>query len=602
MQPGGRLVEQVQRAATGGQLPADAAALHRLGQEAGQLQALRLAAAEGGHRLAELHVIEADVDDRLQHAQHLAVVPEQLHRFADREVEHVGDRQFADRRRKRRRRAGTVHARPRMRRQRRRRVRHRQAPLDLHVEQLGAVAAAVAVGAAQVDVAEELHLDVLETRAAAGRAAAVAGVEAEHAGAVAALQRQRRLREQRADLVERAHIAGRVRARGPADRRLVDEQRVAQVVGAEQRIEGARRLGRLAEVARQRRVQHVLDQRALARPRHAGDAHQVAQRKLDRHVLQVVVARALQDQLGRGLGDEPLQAHADALAPAQVGAGQRVGRADRLRRAVEHDAAAAFAGAGAHVDQAVGGQHHGRVVLDHHQRVAGVAQPVHCQDDAVHVARVQADARLVEHEQGVDQRGAQRRREVDALHLAAAERAALPVERQITQADIAQVAKSRANFVEQQLQRVVEHRARQRQAAPGRPERPAPPQRADAGGVWRVGFTAVEEAADALDRHQHQIVQRQARQRLELRARPRHALRQESPCRRQHVSGIGAAAQAPQQCLGLEPRAAAGVARCVAAVLRQQHADVHLVRLALQVFEEALDAVPLLVPVAVPLR
>ena len=51
-----------------------AAGLRRLGQEAGELQALRLAARQRRHRLAELHVLEADVDDRLQHAQHLAVV------------------------------------------------------------------------------------------------------------------------------------------------------------------------------------------------------------------------------------------------------------------------------------------------------------------------------------------------------------------------------------------------------------------------------------------------------------------------------------------------------------------------------------------------
>ncbi len=38
----------------------------------------------------------------------------------------------------------------------------------------------------------------------------------------------------------------------------------------------------------------------------------------------------------------------------------------------------------------------------------------------------------------------------------------------------------------------------------------------------------------------------------------------------------------------------------VAAVLGQQHADVHLVGLALEVLEKALDAVPLLVPLAVP--
>ena len=56
------------RAAAGG------FALRRFGEEAGQLQALRLAARQRRHRLAELHVFEPDIDDRLQHAQHFAVV------------------------------------------------------------------------------------------------------------------------------------------------------------------------------------------------------------------------------------------------------------------------------------------------------------------------------------------------------------------------------------------------------------------------------------------------------------------------------------------------------------------------------------------------
>jgi hypothetical protein len=74
---------------------------------------------------------------------------------------------------------------------------------------------------------------------------------------------------------------------------------------------------------------------------------------------------------------------------------------------------------GSEVDQAVAGEHNGRVVFDDDQRVAGVAQALHRLDDAAHVARVQPDARLVEHEQRVDQRGAERGRQVDALHLAA---------------------------------------------------------------------------------------------------------------------------------------------------------------------------------------
>ncbi len=248
--------------------------------------------------------------------------------------------------------------------------------------------------------------------------------------------------------------------------------------------------------------------------------------------------------------------------------------ADRRRRAVEHDLPAAFAGARAHVDQPVGGEHDRGVVLDDHQRVARVAQPVHRQHDAVHVARVQADRRLVEHEHGVDERGAKRRRQVDALNLAARERAALPVERQVADADVTEVTQPGADLVLQQLQGVVEQRARQLQA--------------------------VEEAVQALDRDQHQVVHRQPRQGLELLARPAGADRQEALPWRQRGVGAFLFAEPPEQRFGLQPRAAAGRARGVAAVLRQQHPDVHLVGLALQVAEEALDAVPLLVPVALP--
>ena len=196
VQPGGRLVEHEQLRPRNARFRDDPAPIdgrRRFGEEAGQLQPLRFAARQRRHRLAELHVFEADVDDRLQHAQHLGVGREERGRFTG-EVEHVGDAQRA------------------------------AVALDAHFENLGAVAAAVAIRAAQVDVAQELHLDVLEARATAGRAPAVAQ-EAERAGAIAALQRERRSRT--ADLVKRADVARRVRPRGLADRRLVDEHDVA---------------------------------------------------------------------------------------------------------------------------------------------------------------------------------------------------------------------------------------------------------------------------------------------------------------------------------------------------------------------------------------
>ncbi len=115
----------------------------------------------------------------------------------------------------------------------------------------------------------------------------------------------------------------------------------------------------------------------------------------------------------------------------------------------------------------------------------------------------------------------------------------------------------------------------------------------------------LEEVAQPHQGQLHQVVQAQARQRVQLLTAPGHALRHEAAVAafvagRQHGIGGLLAAQAPQQAFGLQARAAAGGAFGIAAVLGQQHPDVHLVGLALQVFEEALDAVPGLGPLAVP--
>ncbi len=178
----------------------------------------------------------------------------------------------------------------------------------------------------------------------------------------------------------------------------------------------------------------------------------------------------------------------DVAAAVQVVGGQRARRAQRVGRAVEHDLAAALAGAGTDVEHPVGGEHHLRIVLDDDQRVARVAQALHHADDAAHVARVQTDRRLVEHEQRVDQRGAERGRQVDALDLAAGQRARLAVERQVAEPDVAEETQPRANLGEEQVGGLVQ-RGWQRQR--------------------------VEEAAQPFDRQQHQVVQRQPGHRVE---------------------------------------------------------------------------------------
>ena len=255
MQAGRGFVEQEQ-------LAGDRTLAGGLGQMTGELQALRLATRERRHGLAEFQILEADLRQRRQTRCQFAGIGEERQRFGHRHVEHVGN-------------AGSAAV--------------GAAATDL--QGFVAIAASVAVGTAQVDVGQELHLDVFETVAAAGRAAAGAGVEAEGPGRVLAFPRGVERGESLADHVEGADVAGRIRACRAADRRLVDHHDRADQLGAFERGEGPRRFAGFALGLAQRRVQHVLNQRGFPGARYAGDAHQPLQRNLHVDMPQVVLGR-----------------------------------------------------------------------------------------------------------------------------------------------------------------------------------------------------------------------------------------------------------------------------------------------------------------------
>ena len=91
-----------------------------------------------------------------------------------------------------------------------------------------------------------------------------------------------------------------------------------------------------------------------------------------------------------------------------------------------------------------------RVVFHHHNGVPVGLEVMKDAHQPTAVARVQADARLVEDVERVDEGRAQRRCQVDSLNLATGQRARLAVERQVVQADGYQVAEAAANFAQQQ--------------------------------------------------------------------------------------------------------------------------------------------------------
>ena len=121
----------------------------------------------------------------------------------------------------------------------------------------------------------------------------------------------------------------------------------------------------------------------------------------------------------------------------QVAAGLRVGTLhDAGQRSLGDQRTAALAGARPDVDDVFGVADGVLVVLDHHQRVALVAQAAQRSEQDRVVARVQSDGRLVEHIAHALQVAAKLRREPNALRLAAAERRRATVEREIAQSDL----------------------------------------------------------------------------------------------------------------------------------------------------------------------
>src|SRR3569623_1143982 len=393
---GGRLVEQVQRADG-----LDAGELAR------ELHTLGLATGECRRRLAERDVAEADVDERVHDPRQLLVMLEQLRGFLDRGLEDLRD------------------------------------VLALVLDAQGGVvvAAALAHLARDEHVRQEVHLGLADAGAYACFAAPAALLRGDGervpARLIAVGLRLRHLRVELADQIERLGVRRRVRSRRAADRLLVDHDRLVDLAEAGELVVRADAIHRAMQHPVESRVELRVDQRRLARARHAGDRDHHAARNLGGHVLQVVLARA--GELDPARRRTALGRDLDPLAAGEEVAGdRRRDRLDLVGRALRDDLAAVTSRARAEGDDPVGRFHRRLVVLDQENRVAEVAQAVQRADEALVVALVETDRGLVEHVQHARQLAAELRREPDPLRLAAGARAGAAVEREVVEADVEQ--------------------------------------------------------------------------------------------------------------------------------------------------------------------
>ena len=95
----------------------------------------------------------------------------------------------------------------------------------------------------------------------------------------------------------------------------------------------------------------------------------------------------------------------------------------------------------------VGGPHRVFVVFDDDDRVAEVAELGERIEQALVVARVEADRRFVEDVEHADEAATDLAGEADALRLAAGERGRGAVEREVFETDVLQEAEAAADFL-----------------------------------------------------------------------------------------------------------------------------------------------------------
>ena len=201
---------------------------------------------------------------------------------------------------------------------------------------------------------------------------------------------------------------------------------------------GARLVGGAIERARERAIEDLVDERRLARSADAGHGDERAERKRDVDVLEVVRARAADDDLAARGRRGASAGTSISRSAGEVLPGQRLARRREqlLRRPWNITSPPCSPAPGPEIDQIVGGADRLLVVLDDEHGVAEVAQLAERAEQPPVVALVQADRRLVEHVEHAGQLRSDLRRQPDALPFAARQRRGAAAEREVADADV----------------------------------------------------------------------------------------------------------------------------------------------------------------------
>src|SRR6185437_14902980 len=143
----------------------------------------------------------------------------------------------------------------------------------------------------------------------------------------------------------------------------------------------------------------------------------------------------------------PLFGQRNLLRAGEICAGERTLRRPR-EWTREHHLAALLAAAGPELHHVVRAPDRLEIMLHYEHRVTAVAQAMQQREQAIDVARMQSDRWLVENVERIDQLGAERVGEPDALRLSTGERARGAIQSEIAKSDVEQKTRACARLAQ----------------------------------------------------------------------------------------------------------------------------------------------------------
>jgi len=201
----------------------------------------------------------------------------------------------------------------------------------------------------------------------------------------------------------------------------------------------------MIEFLRKNRLQGFINQSRLATSRYSRNTNQFTQRKLNRHVFEIVSACSFEPQwfsisfssLGRDL---------NLRFSIEVSGCQRICFKHLLRRTRKDNLSSQPTGFGSHVNHIIGSQHHIFVVLNHNNRVSDIPQFLERTNQTKVITLMKSDTGLIENIQYIHQLWTNLCGQTNALTLTARETHRASVERQILQSHIKQKFQAGTNL------------------------------------------------------------------------------------------------------------------------------------------------------------